>query len=77
MNYTKYIRLIDEYLEEPHSIDKELVECLRVCRELLEKQRVIEKAVAFCERLIDGYDRNREITDLDICHLIEMLKGRE
>ena len=39
MNYTKYIRLIDEYLEEPHSIDKEWVECLRVCRELLVERR--------------------------------------
>lgn len=37
----------------------------------------IEKAIIECERLIDKYDRNIDIDDIDICHIIEILKGRE
>lgn len=36
-----------------------------------------ERAIKYCERLIEKYDRNREINDMDICHIIEILKGRE
>ena len=37
MTVEKAIRMIDEYLTEPHSINKEWVECLLLCREALEK----------------------------------------
>lgn len=36
-----------------------------------------EKAIEYCESLLSKYDRNREITDIDICHITEILKGRE
>ena len=37
----------------------------------------IEKAIRECERLIDRYDRNIDIDDIDICHVMEILRGRE
>lgn len=37
----------------------------------------IEKAIEYCEKLIDKWDNNHNITDIDICHLIQILKGRE
>ena len=36
-----------------------------------------EKAIKYCYELIEKYDRNEDITDIDICHLIEIIKGRE
>lgn len=36
----------------------------------------IEKAIAYCERLIDKYDDGEDIDDIDISHVIEILKGR-
>lgn len=37
----------------------------------------VDKAIKFCRELIEKYDANREIDDLDISHIIEILKGRE
>lgn len=37
----------------------------------------VEKAIEFCRELIEKYDANGEIDDLDISHIIEILKGRE
>jgi hypothetical protein len=37
----------------------------------------VECAIKYCEKLIDKWDNNEEIDDIDICHLIEILKGRE
>lgn len=37
----------------------------------------IEKALAYCDTLLELYDKNIEISDLEICHIIEILKGRE
>ena len=37
----------------------------------------INKAISYVEYLIDLYDSNTEITDIDLCHIIEILKGRE
>lgn len=37
----------------------------------------IKKAIEYCEALIKKWDNNYEITDLDICHIIELLNGRE
>lgn len=37
----------------------------------------IQNAIDYCEELLDKYDNNFDIDDLDICHLIEILKGRE
>lgn len=37
----------------------------------------IEKAIKYIEELIDLYDLNMDITDEDLCHIIEILKGRE
>ena len=39
--------------------------------------KIIEKAIEFCRELIDKYDDNKEIDDMDISYLIEILKGRE
>lgn len=38
---------------------------------------IIEKALKYCDELIIKYDNNKEIDDIDICHLIEIIKGRE
>lgn len=35
MTTEKAIKMIDEYLTEPHSINKEWVECLTMCKEIL------------------------------------------
>lgn len=35
MTTEKAIKMIDEYLEEPNSIDKEWIECLRLCKQAL------------------------------------------
>lgn len=43
----------------------------------MDKDKVIEKAINFCRELIDKYDSNEEIDDLDVSYLIEILKGRE
>lgn len=37
----------------------------------------IDKAIEYCEKLIEKWDNNCEIDDLDICNIIEILKGRE
>ena len=37
---------------------------------------ILQQAEAFCEALIEKYDENVEITDMDICELIEILRGR-
>lgn len=39
MDYKKYIQMIDEYLQEPNNINREWVECLKVCRSGLERMR--------------------------------------
>lgn len=41
------------------------------------QDKIIEKAIKFCRELIDKYDNNQDIDDLDISYLIEILKGRE
>ena len=38
---------------------------------------IIENAIDYCEKLIKKYDNNREIDDIDISYLIEILKGRK
>ena len=43
----------------------------------MEEKERIEKAIKWCEKLIEFLDNNNEITDIDICHIIEILKGRE
>lgn len=45
--------------------------------EIQEYKNRIENAIKKCERLITKWDNNREIDDIDICHIIEILKGRE
>lgn len=37
----------------------------------------IDKAIAYLEHLQESYDDNHEITDIDLAHVIEILKGRE
>jgi hypothetical protein len=44
---------------------------------IAEEKNNVEKAIEFCRELIEKYDANEEIDDLDICHIIEILKGRE
>ena len=35
----------------------------------------IEKAIKMCNKLMDQYDNNREITDIDLCYIVETLRG--
>lgn len=37
----------------------------------------IRNAIEYIEDLIEDYDNNATITDIDLCHIIEILKGRE
>lgn len=37
----------------------------------------VDKAIEFRRELIEKYDANGEIDDLDISYIIEILKGRE
>lgn len=46
-------------------------------RELEEWEANIEEAIKRLEELSEKYDNNREITDTDLAHVIEILKGRE
>jgi len=43
----------------------------------MDKDKIIDKAIEFCETLYDKYDNNKEIDDTDIAYIIEILKGRE
>ena len=43
----------------------------------MSENNIIEKAIEYCRELIDKYDNNRDIDDIDISHLIEILKGRK
>lgn len=36
----------------------------------------VQSAIDYCYELIEGYDNNIDITDIEICQLIEILKGR-
>lgn len=38
---------------------------------------VTDNAIAYLEQLLEKYDSNQNITDTDIAHAIEILKGRE
>lgn len=42
----------------------------------MQSAMIIYDAIEYCEKLIEKYDNNEDITDLDICYLIEILKGR-
>ena len=42
----------------------------------MDKDKIIEMAIIKCEKMIDDYDKNIDITDIDICELMEILKGR-
>lgn len=37
----------------------------------------ITRALEYCNKLLDLYDNNIEISDTDVCHIMEILKGRE
>lgn len=51
---------------------------VQIVKNVKEKMdRCINKAISYVEDLIDLYDSNTEITDIDLCHIIEILKGRE
>lgn len=41
------------------------------------EEDAITKAINYCYKLIDKWDNNKEIDDLDISYLIEILKERE
>ena len=44
---------------------------------VMNKNKIIEIAISKCRELIENYDDNISITDIDICELIEILKGRD
>ena len=37
----------------------------------------INKAIEYCEELLENYDNGADIDDIDVAHIIEILKGRE
>lgn len=41
------------------------------------EELIIKKAIKYCRSLIDKYDDNEEINDIDISYLIEILMGRD
>ena len=43
----------------------------------MDKNKIILKAIDFCRELMDKYDDNEDIDDMDINHLVEILKGRD
>lgn len=36
----------------------------------------INKAIEYCEELLENYDNGVDIDDIDVAHIIEILKGR-
>lgn len=42
-----------------------------------EEKSNVDKAIEYCEQLMEMYDRNIDIDDVMIAHMIEILKGRE
>ena len=60
MTYNRIIEMINEYLEEPHSIDKEWVEALQICRQAIIDN---EKQQAEVERL---QEENKRIVGASI-----------
>ena len=58
MDLNKAIEMIDEYLLEPNCIHKDWVECLRLCRKVLEKQ-IPKKPII----TIDGFFNGQPIYD--------------
>ena len=36
----------------------------------------VQRAIDYCYELIEDYDNNIDITDVEICELIEILRGR-
>ena len=37
----------------------------------------INKAIEYCEKLLENYDDGGDIDDIEVAHIIEILKGRE
>ena len=42
----------------------------------MHEEVIIVNATEYCEKLIEKYDNNENITDLDIYHVIDILEGR-
>ena len=36
-----------------------------------------EKAIKYCEELLENYDTGGDIDDIDVAYIIEILKGRD
>lgn len=59
MTVNKAIEMIDEYLTEPHSVNREWVECLTLCKDAVEKQmskKIIKKNPIVVRKDIDGQE---------------------
>ena len=81
MDYKKYIQMIDEYIQEPNNINREWVECLTVCRGLLEMKMSKKKSKT-------NYDRIKQMsvdemaytimcpydTDANMCNEVDCIK---
>lgn len=72
MTTEKAIRMIDEYLTEPHSINKKWVECLMLCREALVDS---DRQKAEIERLQAMVEREREKYEITMDKLKETLEN--
>lgn len=46
-----------------------------MCKEKLKAR--INKAIKYCEEILENYDNGGDIDDIDVAHIIEILKGRE
>jgi hypothetical protein len=46
-----------------------------MCKEKLKAR--INKAIEYCEEVLENYDNGGNIDDIDVAHIIEILKGRE
>lgn len=45
-----------------------------MCKEKFKAR--INKAIEYCEELLENYDNGADIDDIDVAHIIEILKGR-
>ena len=53
------------------------VDVCRITLEALETMKNRDRAIEYIETLMDNWDNNIEITDIELAHTIEILKGRE
>lgn len=77
------LRTAEKHLQESkgskETIEKKQrqVDVCKITLEALESMKERDRAIRYIETLIERYDKNQEITDLNLLRVIEILKGRE